>query len=226
MRSQLFNDVLALNFNVFDVKWQGIQVNSSTLYGATGITVNGGSAKSRGFEASFQLKPIPELSIQGTYSYTDAYLTEDVPGIITIRETPGDYSNRFVQLDALDGDRLPGSAKNSGSLGVTYVQPMGDADLVANWTATYRGNVVSRIGWDRAYGDLIPGYTLHRAALTYEMETYSISLFANNIFDKYAVVSTANDRSRIGVNDGVAVRYYRQAVMSPRVVGVEARMSF
>ena len=68
--------------------------------------------------------------------------------------------------------------------------------------------------------------TLHRAALTYEMETYSISLFANNIFDKYAVVSTANDRSRIGVNDGVAVRYYRQAVMSPRVVGVEARMSF
>ena len=83
---------------------------------------------------------------------------------------------------------------------MTYVAPMGDADLVANWTATYRGNVVSRIGWDRAFGDLIPGYTLHRASLTYEMDSYSVSLFANNIFDKYAVVSVANDRSRIGVS--------------------------
>ena len=226
IRTQLFDDVLSFNFNVFDVKWQGIQVNSATLYGATGITVNGGSAKSRGFETSFQLRPTPALTILGTYSYTDAYLTDDVPGIITIRETPGDYSNRFVQLDALDGDRLPGSAKNSGSLGVTYVAPMGDADLVANWTATYRGNVVSRIGWDRAFGDLIPGYTLHRASLTYEMDSYSVSLFANNIFDKYAVVSVANDRSRIGVNDGIAVRYYRQAVVNPRTVGLEARFSF
>jgi len=34
------------------------------------------------------------------------------------------------------------------------------------------------------------------------------------------------DRSRIGVNDGVAVRYYRQAVITPRTVGVEARIKY
>lgn len=226
VRAQLFEDILSFNFNVFQIKWQGIQVNSSTLYGATGITVNGGSAESEGFEASFQLRPTPELSIQGTYSYTDAKLTEDVPGIITIRETPGDYSNRFEQLDALAGDRLPGSAQNSGSLAVTYVAPLRDADIIANWTATYRGNVVSRIGWDRAFGDEIPGYVLNRASLTYDADTFSISLFANNIFDKYAVVSVANDRSRIGVNDGVAVRFYRQAVINPRTVGIEGRVKF
>lgn len=226
VRSQLFERMLSLNFNVFDISWQGIQVNSSTLYGATGITVNGGSAKSKGFETSFQLRPVPELTIQGTYSYTDAYLTEDVPGIITIRETPGDYSNRFVQLDALSGDRLPGSAKNSASLGATHITPVGDGDVIANWTAAYRGSVVSRIGWDRAYGDLIPSYTTHRASLTYETDLYSLSLFANNIFDKYAVVSVANDRSRIGVNDGVAVRYYRQAVLTPRTIGIEGRFNF
>jgi outer membrane receptor protein involved in Fe transport len=226
LRTQLFNDALSFNFNVFQIKWQGIQVDSATLYGATGITVNGGSAKSEGFETSFQLRPIPQLSIQGTYSYTDAKLTEDVPGIITIRETPGDYSNRFVQLDALEGDRLPGSAKNSGSLGATYTTPIMDGDLIANWTATYRGNVVSRIGWDRAYGDLIPSYVINRASLTYETETYSLSLFANNIFDEYAVVSVANDRSRIGINDGVAVRYYRQVVLNPRTFGIEGRIKF
>jgi outer membrane receptor protein involved in Fe transport len=226
MRTDLFDRMLTLNFNVFHIKWQGIQVDSSTLFGATGITVNGGGARSKGFETSFQIRPVRELSIQGTYSYTDAKLTEDVPGIITIRETPGDYSNRFVQLDALAGDRLPGSTKNSGSLGATYTTPVLDGDLVANWTATYRGNVVSRIGWDRAFGDKIPSYVLHRASVSYETDNYALTLFANNIFDKYAVVSVAMDRSRIGVNDGIAVRYFRQSVVNPRTVGIEGRYKF
>lgn len=226
VRTQLFDRKLSLNFDLFQVKWQGIQVASATLNGIAGITVNGGKAKSEGFETSFQFRPIPALAIQGTYSYTDAKLTEDVPGIITIRETPGDYSNRFVQLDALKGDRLPGSAKNSGSLGATYTLPMADGNIIANWTATYRGNVVSRLGWDRAYGTKIPSYVLHRAALTYETELYSVSLFANNIFDKYAVASVSEDRSRIGVNDGIAVRYYKQAVINPRTFGIEARIKY
>jgi outer membrane receptor protein involved in Fe transport len=226
MRTDLFDRMLTLNFNVFHIKWQGIQVDSSTLFGATGITVNGGGARSKGFETSFQIRPVRELSIQGTYSHTDAKLTEDVPGIITIRETPGDYSNRFVQLDALAGDRLPGSTKNSGSLGATYTTPVLDGDLVANWTATYRGNVVSRIGWDRAFGDKIPSYVLHRASVSYETDNYALTLFANNIFDKYAVVSVAMDRSRIGVNDGIAVRYFRQSVVNPRTVGIEGRYKF
>lgn len=226
LRTQLFDRKLSLNMAVFHIDWEGIQVASATLNGATGITVNGGKARSKGFETSFQLRPVPELSIQGTYSYTDAKLTEDIPGVITIRETPNDYSNRFVQLDALAGDRLPGSAKNSGSLGATYTKPIMDGEISANWTATYRGDVVSRLGWDRAYGDKIPGYVLHRASLTYDTDQYSISLFANNIFDKYAVVSVDNDRSRVGVNDGIAVRYYRQSVLTPRVVGIEARFKY
>lgn len=226
MRTQMFDRKLTLNFNVFHIDWAGIQVASATVNGATGITVNGGTARSKGFETSFQIMPVPELSIQGTYSYTDAELTQDVAGILTIRETPGDYSNRFVQLDARAGDRLPGSPKNSGSLGATYTMTALGGDLVANWTATYRGDVVTRLGWDRSYGDKLPGYVLHRASLTQEIGPYSLTLFANNIFDKYAVAAVDNDRSRIGVNDGVAVRYYRQTVINPRTFGVEGRFRF
>ncbi len=70
------------------------------------------------------------------------------------------YPSAPIQLAALAGDRLPGSAKNSGSLGATYTFPFMDGDLAANWTATYRGSVVTRLGWDRAYGDKLPGYVL------------------------------------------------------------------
>ncbi len=47
VRTQLFDDVLSFNFNVFHIKWQGIQVDSATLYGATGITVNGAARDRR-----------------------------------------------------------------------------------------------------------------------------------------------------------------------------------
>lgn len=226
LRAQLFERKLTFNFNVFQIKWDGIQVDSATLNGIVGITVNGGKAKSEGIETSFQLRPVDRLSIQGTYSYVNARLTEDVPDNIPVNDPAGTYPSAPTKLDALAGDRLPGSAKNSGSLGVTYTMPFKDGQLVADWTATYRGNVVTRLGWDRAYGDKLPGYVLHRASLTYDTDRYSIGLFANNIFDKYAVASVANDRSRVGLNDGVVLRYYKRTVINPRTVGIEARFRY
>ena len=226
IRTQLFDRKLTFNFNVFQIKWDGIQVDSATLNGIVGITVNGGKAKSEGFETSFQLRPLPGLSIQGTYSYVNAKLTEDVPNVIAVNDPAGIYPSVPIQLDAFSGDRLPGSAKNSGSLGATYAYPVRDGSIVANWTATYRGNVVTRLGWDRAYGDKLPGYVLHRASLNYETDKYSIGLFANNIFDKYAVASVANDRSRVGLNDGVVLRYYKRTVINPRTFGIEARVKY
>ncbi|MGK2909128.1 MAG: TonB-dependent receptor domain-containing protein, partial [Sphingobium sp.] len=226
IRSQLFDRKLTFNFNVFQIKWQGIQVDSATLNGIAGITVNGGGAKSKGFESSFQLRPVDGLSIQGTYSYTDAKLTDDVPGIIAVNDPAGTYPSDAITLPALSGDRLPGSAKNSGSLGATYTMPAMAGSLIANWTATYRGSIVTRLGWDRAYGDKLPSYVMHRASLTYDADQYSVSLFANNIFDKYAVVSVSNDRSRVGLNDGVLLRYYQRAVANPRTFGIEARFKY
>ncbi len=226
IRTQLFDRKLTFNINVFQIKWDGIQVSSATLNGIVGITVNGGKAKSEGFETSFQLKPIDGLSIQGTYSYVNARLTEDVPKNIPVNSPAGVYPSVPIKLDALAGDRLPGSAKNSGSLGATYTMPFMDGSLVGDWTATYRGNVVTRLGWDRAFGDKLPGYVLHRASLFYETDKYSIGVFANNIFDKYAVASVSNDRSRVGLNDGVVLRYYKLNVINPRTFGLEARIKY
>ncbi len=59
-----------------------------------------------------------------------------------------------------------------------------------------------------------PAMCCNRASLSYDTDTYSVTLFASNIFDKYAVSSVDNDRSRVGINDGITVRYYRQTVIS------------
>jgi len=226
LRTVLFDRKLTFNVNVFRINWDGVQLDSSTINGIVGIKVNGNKARSQGFETSFQLRPIPEVAIRGTYSYTDAKLTEDVPRVLAINDPPGTYPSEPIQLDGLDGDRLPGSAKNSGSLGVTYTREFMDGNIIADWTATYRGSVVTRLGWERAFGDRLPSYVLNRASLGYETDRYSVNLFVDNIFDKYAVNSVSNDRSRVGLNDGVLLRYYKRSVINPRTFGVEARYRF
>lgn len=226
VRAELFDRKLTLNMNAFSIKWDGIQVASATVNGIVGITVNGGKAKSEGFETSFQLRPVDGLSIQGTYSYTNARLTEDVSKIISVNDPPGTYPSSPIQLDALSGDRLPGSTRHSGSLGVNYTMPVAGGDLSADWTATYRGDVVTRLGWDRAYGDKLDGFVLHRASLSWQNDTFTIGLFGNNIFNKYAVTAISNDRSRIGVNDGVRLRYFRRTVITPRTFGLELRVKY
>ncbi len=226
IRTQFFDRKLTFNFNVYQIKWKGIQVQSATINGIVGITVNGGRAKSEGFETSFQIRPTDNLSIQGTYSYTDVKLTQDVPAILAVNSPAGVYPSSPIQLDALAGDRLPGSAKNSGSLGITYTQPFMDGNVVADWTATYRGSVLTRLGYLRSFGDKLPSYVLHRASLSYETERYSLGFFASNIFDKYAVNSVSQDRSRVGLNDGVVLRYYQRSVINPRTFGLEARFKY
>ncbi|WP_421846757.1 TonB-dependent receptor [Novosphingobium sp.] len=226
IRAELFNRKLTLNMNAFTIDWTGLQVSSATVNGIVGITVNGGKAKSDGFDASFQLRPIDGLSIQGTYSYTNARLTEDVPAIISVNSPAATYPSSPIQLAALKGDRLPGSTKNSGSLGVNYTMPAMGGELIGDWTATYRGDVVTRLGWDRAYGDKLPGFVLHRASLTWQNDTYSFGVFANNIFNKFAITAVSNDRSRVGVNSGVVLRYLRNTVITPRTVGLEFRVKY
>ncbi len=226
VRAQLFQDAVSLNFNVFQIKWDGIQIDSATTYGVVGITVNGGKATVEGAEASFTIRPTEGLTIQGNYSYLDAKLTEDVPGLISVNDPPGTYPSAPIAVDALSGDRLPGSAKNSGALGVTYETDVGAGDIIANWTAVYRGNVISRLGGTRTFGDVIPSYTTHRASLTYEWDDYSVSLWGNNIFNKFAISSVNQNLSQTGLNDGVVLRYYRQVPIVPRTIGVEARFRY
>jgi len=239
VRASLFDRKLTFNLSAYHIDWKGLQLGSVTTYGATGITVNGGKAVSKGIEFNFDARPIPQLTISGTYSYNDAKLTEDVPGLLSYRNNmfPGVDADgnpcgvfdgcvdKFIDVDARDGDRLPGSTKNSGTLGATWTQPVGDASIIGNWTAVYRGGVLTRPG-ARAFGERLPGFVTHRASITYSTDSFDVRIYAENLFDKYAVTSVYQDASRQIVNSGVASRYYGYGVISPRKVGVETTFRF
>lgn len=229
VRTSLFENRLNMNLSVFQVNWDGIQLASATQFGGIGILTNGGTARNRGLDYSFTAQITPEFSLRGNYSYLDAQLTSDVPSLLQIRASQNERARpKFVRVGVFDGDRLPGSAKHSGSLAADYLMPVGDnGELNLNWTATYTGSILSRVG-NRGFGETLPDYLTHRAAITYRADgKYEISLFANNITNQYAVTGISNDRSRFGfVNGGVISRYYGRSVLTPRVIGVEARFNF
>jgi iron complex outermembrane recepter protein len=227
IRFGLFDNKLSGNFSVFQVKWDGIQLSGQTINGAVGIVTNGGRARNRGFDFSFNAKITDRFTLRGNYSYLDAELTQDVPGLLQIRNSLNPAARpKFRKIDVLAGDRLPGSAKNSGALSAAYTLPVGENKVIFDWTATYTGNILTRVG-GRAGGEKLPGYVMNRAAVSYETPRYQVSLFANNIFDKYAVTGVSNDLTRFGfVNGGVISRFYARSVARPRVIGIEGRFKF
>jgi outer membrane receptor protein involved in Fe transport len=217
-RASLFDRRLQLSGSVFHVDWTGLQVPSRTVNGAVGITVNGSSAVSKGFEFSGRAKITENLTLQGMYSYTDAHLTEGAPGVVV---------SQGVKYDVFAGDRLPGSSKNTWSAQLSYTQPLSNgAEIEANWAVTYKGDVYSRIGL-RGNGEVIPAYTTHRASVTYHAEHFDLGVYADNIFDKYAITGINNDISSYNqVRTGVIERYYGQTILTPRRVGVDFRFHY
>jgi outer membrane receptor protein involved in Fe transport len=234
VRGSLFDRRLQFTVDGFRVNWSGIQVPSTTINGALGITRNGRKARSQGFDVSAQLKVTPELTIQAVYSYVDAHLTELAPELIVVQDVNGLYPvNRppaGATFDGEPGDRLPGSTKNSGAIQATYIRPLAnDTSIEFSWAATYTGDIYSRVGL-RGFGTKIGSYVTHRAAVTYHGGKFDVGMFADNIFDKYAVTSVSNDESSLyRVRDvfgtspdlGMVERFYGQSVLTPRRVGIE-----
>ncbi len=232
VRGALFDKRVQFTLDGFHIDWTGIQVPSATIYGDIGILKNAGKAVSKGIEFTTSIKVTPELTLRGNYAYTDAHLTSVAPNLVVVQDPQ-------EQLAGEPGDRLPGSTKNSGSVQATYTHRIGgDGTIEANWTATYTGDIYSRVGL-RGFGTDIPGYITHRASLTYRTKRYDVTLFADNIFDKYAVTSIGNDQSSLnrirdgtrdgglgGPDDGVVERFYSQSVLTPRRVGIDLNFHY
>lgn len=211
IRYSLLDRRLQGSIAAFHIDWSDVQIPSQTVNGAVGITANAAKARSQGIETTLALR-LGGFRLAGNYAYTDARLTDDAPLLID------------GEFDAFDGDRLPGTPKHAGALtgGYTFALANGH-EIDGNWTTTYRGDIFSKTGL-RGSGEAIPDYFLSRAALSYRTDQFEATLFANNIFDKYAVTSIGQDFSKIGVNDGVTLRYYNKGVITPRVVGLEFRV--
>ena len=106
-----------INAAVFDIEWDKIQVLQ--INGGFGYLANAGTARSSGLEFSTMYTPVAGLRLGLNGAYTNAKLTEDVPG-----------------LGGIDGARLPWTPKWAGSATADWVFP-----VWAEWTGRVGGGI-------------------------------------------------------------------------------------
>ncbi len=203
-----------VNFSgtLFHVDWTDIQVAGLTPFSAEPITLNGGGAASRGVEIASAVSVTNTLRLRGSWSYTRAELSVDSPGLLD------------GGADAFRGDRLSGAPRQQGSLVASYAALLG-GDIAFNlqYGYSYIGDVLTRIGM-RAGGEALPAYDLHNLSASVSRDAWTLTFYADNLLDEYAVTGVRQTPDLIGVTeDGFRSRRYFANVLAPRRVGVRMR---
>lgn len=227
LRSTWLDQRLTLNGAVYYIDWSDPQLASTTENGGVTITVNGDGAESTGLEFSFNWLMTDNFSVRGSYSYSKAELTALAPDLL---QTSPEVGFATVRVDGEDGDRLPGSPEQQGSIYATYLMPMGDMDLSFNYGISAVSDVLTKAG-GRANGVTLSGYAVHNFSAALRANAWDVTLYADNLLDKYAETGVRRDPSYnqtvSDINgDGVNTRRFGTNVLRPLTVGLRATYRF
>jgi outer membrane receptor protein involved in Fe transport len=227
VRSQWLDQRLTLNGALYFIDWQDPQLSSATANGAQPIFKNGEGAETKGVELSLDAQVTDRLGIGFSFAHTQAELSDPAPDLLRLFITPGfgPSGPSAIYEDGQPGDRLPGSPENQGTFNLTYGLPLDGrwgVDLSYGFTAI--GDILTRTG-GRAGGETLGGYTVHFASAVLRNGPWTLGVYAQNLFNKYAVtgvrslrpfVQTVSDEA----GDPVRVRSYAHHILRPREVGV------
>ena len=197
---------------LFRVDWEDIQVAGLTPFSSQPITLNGGGAVSRGIEFAGAAGVTSGLRLRGSWSYTHAELSKDSLGLLD------------GGADAFKGDRLSGAPRHQGSLLASHTRLLGDKTVLQLlYGYAFVGDVLTRIGL-RAGGERLPAYDLHNLSASFSRNDWTLTFYAENLLDEYAVTGVRQTPGLIGrTEEGFRSRRYFANVLAPRRVGVRLR---
>ncbi len=204
VKGDLFDGALSFDVDAFYIDWSDIQL--LTVINNTGANINGGSARSLGFEWDTRWQALDNLSIGFSGAYVDAALTSDTPAIV----------------GGFKGDPLPFSPKWSATLDGDYRIPL-DSDWKPYVGATlhYTGTRASDFQAGSSQVAL-PSYTTVQARLGVDWDNWEAELYGKNLTDAkgFAYYAAANTSAAAAPGSGSV------AVIEPRTFGVVLRVKF
>jgi iron complex outermembrane receptor protein len=224
VRTQWLDNRLTINGAVYYIDWKDPQLSSTTAAGNQPITKNGEGAESKGLEVSINAQLSDRVDIGVSYAHTEAQLTATAPRMIQLFTPPGFGPRPAEYVDAVSGDRLPGSPRNQGTFNLNYSVPVdGNWAVDVNYGFSAIGNIITKVG-NRVGGVTLGGYTTHFASAIATKGSWTFGVYAKNLLNKYAetgvrqiplFIQTVADEN----GDPVRVRYYANDVLRPRELG-------
>ena len=231
IKSNWLNNRLIVNAALFYIDWTDIQVQGQTALGNFRIVRNGSAAESQGLEIDSVLRLTDSLSIAAGYAYTQAELVEGC--------TPAQIGDPAIDCVSVlepteSGDRLPGAPEHQGNLRLSYQRSLtSSTDLALQYGMTVQSDVLTRIGDGdnccREDGEALGGFALHYFSAALEQDAWTVTLFAENLFNRYAETGVRETRATLttaGAPNNFTLRRYFKNVARPRNVGVDFRYRF
>jgi outer membrane receptor protein involved in Fe transport len=167
-----------------------------------GVLVNAGRARIDGAEIALRYRPAPGWSLDAAYTYINAKLTENAPGL------------------GLSGARLPNSAKSSASGGVGYSFRAGGNQYSAGANVRYVGERNAGFeGSGTLPGYKLPDYTLVDLRASGDFRAVQVALYVRNLADKRAQLGAATNFIPLG-------GYAQVTPAEPRTIGVSVSGTF
>jgi len=154
----------------------------------------------KGFEGTVQFYPVEELMIQTSFSYTDSVLRSDEP-----------------RLGGLKGEPTRSIPKWSASVQADYYFSVGDWDSSVGAGMRYTGKFNTEYTQASTINFPVPSHVLVDFNVGFQKDNYSISLYANNLLNNYAI-------STGGVGGGGA--FAVAALVQPRTIGLSLGVNF
>jgi iron complex outermembrane recepter protein len=188
--------------SVFMVDWKDIQQNVYLQHCGAQFTANLGKAKSKGFDVQATAKLAPGFMLDGTVSYTDAYLTQ----------------NLAAGALGAAGDHLE-THPWTATIGATYEAAIGAGDtLYLRGDYQYKSRGKQTTTTDPRTNSYDPGAIrtaeLNFASLRMGLRhgPVDISLFVDNLTNDRAILSRSIEVAGVGA--------YRAIALRPRTFGL------
>jgi len=202
------------------IKWDNVQIDGASAAGGYGLVANGSRARSRGIEFELSGMPLPGLTYDVSYAYTDAQIDASFQVLDDYFGTPAPI------ISTEKGDPLPNSPKNSVSVSLGYEQPL---PAYPGWGLLWHFGGSYRSAAQSSLTSLIPGnpepftiagFSVWNASVNVHSDRhYSAMLYMNNIFDSRAITGGV-----VGPREGPRGDYY--FVGRPRTLGLQLTYSF
>ncbi|MFW8589536.1 TonB-dependent receptor [Glaciecola sp. 2405UD65-10] len=216
IKADFMNDKLRINAAVFYYEVDDLQISAIGGSSNGNALLNADKGKAAGFEIDAQYLASENLLLTAGYSYNDTELDDadllvsPCGGGCTVTDPTNSDGQAFV-----DGNPFPQAPETTFSFTARYAVPVGDdGELFAytDWSVQGRTNMFLYESVEYKTNKQFEG----GLRLGYEnfADGYSIALFGRNITDEDNVKGAIDFNNLTGI------------VNEPRIIGIEAKMSF
>lgn len=197
-KGRYLDGALSADVSLFRINWTRIQIEA--LVGTLAGITNGGQARSQGFEWSFGYVPVAGVTLNLNGAYTDAYLTQALPGPTVGAE------GAMLPYDPRFSSNL--SAKYEHSLFAEYACFVG-----VDWR--YFGSRFADFQSITGPRQHLGGYNVADLRTGIETDRYSVTFYVKNLSNTMSYTSVASNTYAGGLGPQYGT------VLTPRTVGID-----